>query len=84
MQAATLAEEVMALKEQVQTAHMDRDRAVEVEQLKVQVQLGLAERERAELQQQHQALIDRQMAQEELQARPVCLKRKLWCFCNAD
>lgn len=58
--------------------------AVEVEQLKAQVQLGLAERERAELQQQHQALIDRQMAQEELQARPVCLKRKLWCFCNAD
>lgn len=70
-----LGREVMAVKEHVQMAemakrlqqaHMDWDRAVKVVQLNSQVQLGLAERERAELHQQHQALMDRQMAQEGL------------------
>lgn len=83
MQAAALAEEAMALKEQVQTAemakqlqqaHMDRDRAVEVEQLKAQVQLGLAEREGTHGQTNGTGGT----------VRPVCLKQKLWCTCNAD
>ena len=81
-----MAEEVSVLKEQVQAAElakqlqqarMDRDRAVEVEQLKAQLLLGSAERERAEMQQQHQALMDRQKAQQELQVWPACLHTNL-------